>query len=186
MTKKKTKVSKKKKKKKTLKSKNRNTGINKDKYRHLRMKVQDRFGTEEGNSKKIKFIDNPNEVKMSAVILKLAEPYLKMFAGNETQVSTIISVTTTVWNMGFLSEEEQDEFVEKWVDETLPQEYDAQGAAEMLRMFNDLKERKEKLFPNIRLVILGHDLRMDKNNIYLDISSAPSKKKDGIRQPPKR
>ncbi|MBF0203677.1 MAG: hypothetical protein HQK67_05025 [Desulfamplus sp.] len=142
------------------------------------MKVRDKFGKEEDDSKKIKFIDNPNEIKMSAVILKLAEPYLRVFAGNEARVRTIISLTTTVWNMGFLSEEEQDDFIEKLVDKIFPQEYDAQGVAEMLSMLYDLKERKENLFPNIKVVILGHDLRMDNNNIHLDISSAPSKKKD--------
>jgi len=31
------------------------------------------------NSESIDFIDNPNEIKISAVILELAEPYIKMY-----------------------------------------------------------------------------------------------------------
>ena len=81
-----------KKKKKALKRKKKNTGRNQAKYRDLKMKVRDRFRKEEGDSKGIEFIDNPSQVKMSAVILKLAEPYLKAFLGNENRVRTIISL----------------------------------------------------------------------------------------------
>jgi hypothetical protein len=35
------------------------------------------------DSDKTKFVDNPDEIKMSAVIIKLAEPYIRMYRGNE-------------------------------------------------------------------------------------------------------
>ena len=65
--------------------------------------------------------------------------------------------------------------MEKMANETLPQEGDAQDIAQMLLMLDDLKKRKEKLFPKIRLAILGHNVRIDRDNIHLDVSSAPFK-----------
>jgi hypothetical protein len=47
----------------------------------------------------------------------------------------------------------------------------------MLRVFENLQERKKALFPNIRTFIMGHDLRIDSENIHLDISSVPFDKK---------
>ncbi|MBF0234023.1 MAG: hypothetical protein HQK65_13445 [Desulfamplus sp.] len=156
------------KKKKSRKTKKKKAGINQDKYRHLKMKVRERI-----NTQKIEFIDNPDEIKMSAVLFKLAEPYIEMFREDEDRIHSIISLTSIVWNMSFLSEEKQNELQQKCVDEILPKDCDAQDVAGMLHMFDDLKERKEKLFPNIRVYIMGHDLRMDKNNIHLDVSSVP-------------
>jgi hypothetical protein len=48
----------------------------------------------------------------------------------------------------------------------------------MLRVFENLHERKKDLFPGIRTIIIGHDLRIDSENIHLDISSAPLDKKN--------
>lgn len=162
-----------KKKNKYLKAKKKTAGINQDKYLNLKRTVRERLKAQEIDSKEIEFIDNPDEIKISAVILQLAGPYIKVFWGEETRIHSIISLTTTVWNMSFLSLEEQNAFQQKYVDEILSKDCDAQDIAEMLRMFDNLKERKEKLFPNIRVCIMGHDLRMDKNNIHLNVSSVP-------------
>ena len=115
---------------------------------------------------------------MSAVILKLAEPYIKMYWGNEIRVRGIISLAVTVWNMTFLPLEEQIELQEKWIEEILPKDCEAQDVTTMLRVFENLHERKKDLFPSIRTIIIGHDLRIDSENIHLDISSAPLDKKN--------
>jgi len=75
--------------------------------------------------------------------------------------------------MSCLSQEEQTKIEEKIIDEILPKDGDAQDVAQMLRAFEELQQRKKDLFPNIRAFVLGHDLRIDGENIKLDISSAP-------------
>jgi hypothetical protein len=180
MGKKKYKISK---KKKSKPSQLTNEIIEKDKitqtkYHHLNMKVLDMLRVRGIDSEKINFIGNPNEIKMSAVILKLAEPYIKMYWGNEIRVRGILSLAVTVWNMTFLPLEEQIKLQEKWIEEVLPKDCDAQDVTTMLRVFQNLQERKIDLFPSIRTFIMGHDLRIDSENIHLDISSAPIDKKN--------
>ncbi len=170
----------KKKKNKLSKLTNKNIGTDKltqSKYHHLNMKVKDMLKAQGIDSEKVDFIDNPNEIKMSAVILKLAEPYIKMYWGNEIRVRGIIFIAITVWNMTFLPQEKQIELQEKWIEEVLPKDCDAQDVSTMLRVFENLQERQMDLFPNIRTFIRGHDLRLDSENIHLDISSVPLRKK---------
>jgi len=168
-------------KSKSSKLKNKNIGKGKTsqtKYQNLNMKVLDSLRTQGIDSENINFIDNPNEIKMSAAILKLAEPYIKMYWGNENRIRVVISLAVTVWNMTFLKLEEQIEFQEKYIEKTLPKDCDAHDVTTMLLLFEDLHERKKEFFPGVRTFIMGHDLRMDSENIHLDISSAPLDKKN--------
>ena len=162
------------------KLRNENIGTGKrayTKYHHLNLKVQDMLRAHGVDTEKIDFIDNPNEIKMSAVILKLAEPYIKMYLGNEIRVRGIISLAITVWNMMFLTQEIQIELEEEWIEKVLPRACEAQDMATMLRVFEDLQERQKDLFTNIRTCIMGHDLRLDSENIHLNVSSVPIGKK---------
>jgi len=147
--------------------------LTQSKYHHLNMKVKDMLKVRGINSEKIGFIDNPNEIKMSAVILKIAEPYIKLYWGNEIRVRGIISLAIAAWNMTFLPQEKQKEFQEQLIEEILPNDCDPEDVMTMLRVFENLQKRQTDLFPNIRTVIMGHDLRIDKENIHLEISSAP-------------
>jgi hypothetical protein len=157
-----------------LKNKNVESGkITQTKYHHLNMKVQDMVRALGLDSEQINFIDNPDKIKMSAVILKLAEPYIKMYWGNEIRVRGIIFLAIMVWNMTFLPQKEQIELQEKLIEDVLPNDCDAQDVAAMLHVFERLQKRQRDLFPNIRTFIMGHDLRLDSENIHLDISSVP-------------
>jgi len=121
----------------------------------------------------ISSIEKPGEIKMSAVILKLADPYIKEHWGNENRIHAIISLAVSVWNMTFLSQDEQEEIQGKFIDTLLPLNCHAKEIAGLMKLFDDLKQRKTELFPDIKKMIVGHNLRLDKNNIQLDISSAP-------------
>ena len=151
--------------------------ITQTKYHHLNMKVLDTLRTQGMNSEKISFIENPDEIKMSIVILKLAEPYIRMYLGNKIRIRLIISLAITVWNMTFLDQEEKIKLQEKWIEELLPTNSDAKDVATMLSVFENLQERQKDLFPNIRTIIMGYDLRIDSENMHLDISSVPLEKK---------
>jgi len=143
------------------------------KYNNLNKKIQDVLKGLGLYSEKMDFIDTPDQIKMSAVILKLAEPYIKMYWGNEIRVRGIISSSILIWNMAYLPQEKQNELQEQWIEDALPGDCDAQDVASMLRVFESLQKRQEDLFPNIRKFIMGYELRLDSENIHLDISSAP-------------
>ncbi len=141
------------------------------KYHDLNLKAQDMLKRMGLDSERIHFIDNPGEIKMSAVILKLAEPYLKRYWGNDFRIRGIIFLAIMVWNMNFLSQKEQIETQEKWIEDALPKCCDARDVAVMLHVFEKLQERKRNLFPDIKTFILEYDLRLDSKNIHLDVSS---------------
>jgi hypothetical protein len=166
-----------KKKKKTSKSiKKNHIGTAKtaqSKYHVLNMKVQANLDALGLNSKGLNFIENPDEIKMSAVILKLADPYLKMYWGNEIRVRQIISLAITIWNMSFLPQEQQIKIQEQWIDEALPQEGEAKEASTIIQIFETFQERRRKFFPNIRKYIIGYDLNLYNQNIQLNVSSKP-------------
>ena len=72
-----------------------------------------------------------------------------------------------------MSQKKQMELQEKWIENALPKDSDAQDVAGIISVFENLQQRQRELFPNIRTFIMGHDLRLDSENIHLDISSAP-------------
>jgi hypothetical protein len=143
------------------------------KYHELNMKVQANIEALGLNSSSIKFIDNPDEIKMSAVILKIIDPYLKLFWGNETRVRQIISLAITMWNLSFMNSEQQLVIQEQWIDESFPVDGEASDAVTMIQIFETFQERQRKFFPNIRKYIMGHDLILDGHDIHLNVSSAP-------------
>jgi ssDNA-specific exonuclease RecJ len=165
-----------KKKKHSKRAKKKNQAAQ-SKYHNLNMIVSDRLKELRTDSNQISFIDNPDKIKMSAVILKLSEPYIKMYWGNEIQVRGIISLAITAWNMAFLPQKEQTEMQEKWIEEVLPNDCDAKDIANMISVFENFQQRQIDLFPDIRKFIMGYDLRIDNDDIHLDISSAPLDKK---------
>ena len=143
------------------------------KYHTLNLKVLDKLNSQGVNTEKVNFIDNPDETKMSAVILKIAEPFIKKYWGNENRIRVIISLAVTVWNIAFLSPKEQGDLQDKLLEDVLPKEGDAKDMVTLFNVFNELQRRQKNLYPNIRKIIMGYDLRLDKENMHLDISSAP-------------
>ena len=63
------------------------------KYKRLQQKVKDGFQQQGIPTEGIKFVESPDGVKMSEVILKVAEPLLKRFGDNDKQIESIVSLT---------------------------------------------------------------------------------------------
>ena len=115
------------------------------------------------------------EIKMSAVILKLADPLLKKFWGNEKQVRSLISMTVIVWNISMMPDDKQEDLQNKFIEQIYPTGGDAEEIALIVSMIDLILERKKKYFPDIQNVIIKHKLTIDGDNINLDVGSAPVK-----------
>ena len=63
------------------------------KYKRLQQKVKDGFRQQGIPTEGIEFRESPDGVKMSEVILKLADPMLKQYGDNDKRIKTIISLT---------------------------------------------------------------------------------------------
>jgi hypothetical protein len=124
-------------------------------------------------SKTTKLIESPDGIKMSAVILKLAEPLLKKYGDNEKRVKTIISLTMIEWNKLLSQKEEQDNLEDSIINSLVPSDGDAEDIGSLLYIEDLTAERKNKYFPDLKKIIVGYDLNVANGNITLNISSMP-------------
>lgn len=124
-------------------------------------------------SQSAKLTEPPDGIKMSAVILKLAEPLLIKYGDNEKRAKTIISLAMIEWNKLLSPKEEQDNLEDLIVNSLVPFDGDAEDIGSLLYIKELIAERKNKYFPDLKKVIVGYDLDVADGNIILNISSIP-------------
>ena len=147
------------------------------KYKKLGEKVEKEFKETGLFPKKMEFTEPADGVKMSAVILKLAEPLLKKYGDDDKRIETIVSLTIAEWNRLMLPEDEREKFQDVMVDTLAPPDDEAAMVGSLLYISDLIAERKKKYFPNLKKVILNQELIVSDGNITLNISSAPIESK---------
>lgn len=166
----------KKKHKKKAKTKIKKKRLNRQsqtKYSELSAKTKSMLNEWGLPTEDIKLINPPDGVKMSAVVLKLAEPLLKKYGNDDKHIETIISITIIVWNKLIFPEDEQEKLQEEMIDRLVTTDGDAEEIGVILYMIELITERKKKYFPDLKKVIISYDLNILHGNITLNISSAP-------------
>jgi hypothetical protein len=146
----------------------------KAKFRRLQQKVENGFKQKGISTEGIEFRDSPDGVKMSEVILKLADPLLKQFGDNDKRIKTIISLTIFEWNRLMLPEDEREKFQNEMFDKLLPPGDDADMIGSILNINQLIAERQKKYFSDIKKIIFDYELIVADGNITLNISSAPA------------
>ena len=144
-------------------------------YKRLQQKVESGFKQKGISTEGTEFRESPNGVKMSAVILKLAEPLLKNYGDIDKRIKTIISLTIFEWNRLMLPEGERDKFQDEMMDTLLPPDEEAETVDSILYLSDLIAERQKKYFPDIKKVIVDYELIVSDGNITLNVSSAPIK-----------
>jgi hypothetical protein len=146
-------------------------------YKKLEEKVEKVFKETGLYPKKMDFTEPPDGVKMSAVILKLAEPLLKKYGDDDKRIETIVSLTIAEWNRLLLPEDEREKFKDVMIDTLAPPDDEAAMVGSLLYISDLIAERKKKYFPNLKKVILNQELIVSDGNITLNIASAPIESK---------
>ncbi len=156
------------------------------KFKRLQQKAKDGFRQQGIPTDGIEFIEPADGVKMSAVILKLAEPLLKQFGDNDNRTKAIISLTILEWNRLMLPEGEQEKFQDEMFDTILPPGDDADMVGSILYINELIAKRQKKYFPDLKKIILDYELIVSNSDITLNISSAPveSKSKPFVKPVP--
>jgi len=123
---------------------------------------------------KIKF-HNPadTELKMSAVILKIADPLIMRYKDNDKLIYTIIFLAILVWNMAMFPEKKQEDYYDKLIDKVLPKESTGEEVAAFMEFIDTLMNRENQYFPDINRIIVHHELSVSGGNITLNVTSAP-------------
>jgi hypothetical protein len=143
------------------------------KFKRLQQKVEDGFKQKGISTEGIEFRESPDGVKMSEVILKLAEPLLKKYGDIDKQIKTIISLTIAEWNRLMLPEDERGKFQDEMFDTLLPSGGEADTVGSILYINELIAKRQKKYFPDLKKFIVDYELIVSDGNITLNISSAP-------------
>jgi len=143
------------------------------KYQQLTTKTKGMFNQLGLSVENTKFTEPPDGVKMSEVILKLADPLLKKYGDDVNRMKTIISLTIIVWNNMMFPEDKQEKLQDEIIDHLTAINGDAEDVG-MIVYLNDLiTERKKKYFPDLKKIIISYDLSVSGDNISVNITSAP-------------
>jgi hypothetical protein len=150
------------------------------KYKRLQQKVKDGFKQRGIPTEGMEYVESPGGVKMSEVILKIAEPLIKHFGEDDKRIKAIISMTILEWNRLMLPEDERDKFQDKMFDTLLPRGDDAEMVGSILYINELIAKRRKKHFPDLKKFIVDYELFVSDGDITLNVSSAPVKSKEQI------
>jgi len=120
----------------------------------------------------IEFIEPPDGVKTSAVILKLAEPLLKEYGDDDKRIKAVISLTIIVWNKLMFPSDVQENLYDEMIDHLVPMNGDAEDISSIVYLTDMITKRKNAYFPDLKKIIISYDLSVSKGDITLNISSA--------------
>ncbi len=110
-------------------------------------------------------------LKMSEVILELADPLLDGDITNPKDVDFIVPLTIAAWNKGMFSEEQQAAMENEIIDTLVPPDGDAEQVGTIIQALDIVDERRKRLFPYLRRFVLDYDLQVYEGRVALNILS---------------
>ena len=113
------------------------------------------------------------EAKMSEAILELADPLLDGDVANSKEVDFIVQLTIVAWNKAMFSPDRQDALEKEIIDTLVPPDGDAELVGAVIEAMGIVDERRKKLFPNLRRIVVNYDLQVSEGKIALNVASAP-------------
>lgn len=108
---------------------------------------------------------SPHELKTSDIILKFAEPVLKV-ADDERTIKTALIIAIACWNLTSFPEDRHEELIVKMVKAITKTGQLDKDLESVVRM---LIERKKLLFPHLNKFIVNHDIRFEDGKIIFDV-----------------
>ena len=142
-------------------------------YKRLQQKVKDGFRQQGIPTEGIELVESSDGVKMSEVILKLADPMLKEYGDDDKQIKTIISLTIIEWNRIMFPEDVREKFQDEMIDTLSSPGSEADTVDSILYISDLIAKRQKKYFPDLKRFILDYELIVSDGDISLNISSAP-------------
>ena len=127
-----------------------------------------------------------SEARMSAVILQVAEPLLKQHGKNAERAQAIIMLTITGWNKSMFPPDKQPLIEKDLIDAFVPKDGSAEAVGVAVEVMDIIAERRQKLFPDLRKIIVDYEVEISGDSLNLNITSAPVEWRDSIRFPPRQ
>ena len=113
------------------------------------------------------------EAKMSAVILQLAEPLMKRHGTTAERAEAILMLTVAGWNKSMFPPDKQRLVERDLINAFLPKDGSAEAVGVAVELMDIIAERRQKLFPDLRKIIVDYELDISSGRLTLNVSSAP-------------
>jgi hypothetical protein len=112
------------------------------------------------------------ESKMSAVIVELADPLLKQHGTTAERAETIIALTVAGWNKSMFPPDKQPSVEKDLIDCFVPKDGSAEDIGVAVEIMDIVADQREKLFPDLRKIILDYELDISSDRLTLNVTSA--------------
>jgi hypothetical protein len=113
------------------------------------------------------------EAKMSAVILQLAEPLLKQHGKTPERAEAIIMLTIAGWNKSMFPPDKQPLIEKDLINSFVPKDGNAEAVGVAVQIMDMTVERRERLFPDLRKIIVDYECSVSGGRLTLEVRSAP-------------
>lgn len=113
------------------------------------------------------------EAKISAIIVQLAEPLIKEHATTAERAEAIIMLTIAGWNKSMFSAEKQPLIEEDLINCFVPRDGAAEAVAFAVEVMDRIVDQREKLFPDLRKIIVDYEVDIGRGQLNLNVTSAP-------------
>jgi hypothetical protein len=113
------------------------------------------------------------EAKMSAVILQLAEPLLKQHGKTPERAKAIIMLTIAGWNKSMFPPDKQPLIEKDLINSFVPKDGNAEDVGVAVQIMDTMVERRERLFPDLRKIIVDYECSVSGGRLTLEVRSAP-------------
>ncbi|NQU24704.1 MAG: hypothetical protein HQ567_25765 [Candidatus Nealsonbacteria bacterium] len=113
------------------------------------------------------------EARMSAVILEVAEPLLRKYAQTPERAKTVIMLTVAGWNKSLFPPDKRSVVEKEIIDHLVPEDGSGEAIGVAVQIMDTAAGRREKLFPDLRKVIVDYEVEISGDSLNLNVSSAP-------------
>ncbi len=113
------------------------------------------------------------EAKMSAVILQLAEPLMKQHGTTAERAEALLMLTIAGWNKSMFSPDKQALVEKDLINAFVPKDGSAEAVGVAVEVLDIIGERRQRLFPDLRKIIVDYDVEIGGGRLTLNVSSAP-------------
>lgn len=113
------------------------------------------------------------EARMSEVIIELAKPLIKKHAPDPKRASVIVELAIAAWNNSMLPEKQQPIVEKEIINGFVPKDGSAVAVAVVGEVMDVIAMRRLELFPDLKKVIVDHEITFTNGQLNLNVTSAP-------------
>jgi hypothetical protein len=102
----------------------------------------------------------------------VAEPLLKQYAETPERAKTVIMLVVFGWNKSLFPPDKQAVVEKEILDQLVPQDGSGEAMGMAVHIMDTAAERRETMFPDLRKVIVDHEVEIVGGNLTLNVTSA--------------